>query len=140
MITSAFKNRLGEWQRREDGVAAIEFAMVGSLFLAFLVGIYVAGMYFFTWNRLQYGTEIAARYAAVHDDADEGDLEEIILDNMQILSLNAENLTVVISDDSASGIDFRQVDASYQYTWDMPFIPESLNDTTLSVSSRMAIR
>ena len=52
---------LSSWGRREDGVTALEFAMVAPWFLMLLFGIMAVGLFFFTTFTLENAVEQAAR-------------------------------------------------------------------------------
>lgn len=127
------------YARGEEGATAVEFALIAAIFLTFAVGIYAVGIYFLTWNRLQYGTETAARYAAVHDDATAADLEEIVTDSLEILSPDLGALTVSVEYTAASGISFVEVVSSYRFALNLPFLPAAFNNTQIEATSRNAI-
>jgi Flp pilus assembly protein TadG len=49
------------WVKDEQGVSAIEFAIVATPFFLFVLGLIGVGLYFFTMSSLSYGVEAAAR-------------------------------------------------------------------------------
>jgi hypothetical protein len=61
------------WLRNEDGVAAIEFAIVALPFFLFVFGILGIGLYFLASTSLEYGVEAAARKVRT-GEADKGDM------------------------------------------------------------------
>ena len=61
------------WLRNEDGVAAIEFAIVALPFFLFVFGIVGMGLYFLASTSLEYGAEAAARKVRT-GEADKGDM------------------------------------------------------------------
>lgn len=61
------------WLRNEDGVAAIEFAIVALPFFLFVFGIIGIGLYFLASTSLEYGVESAARKVRT-GEADKGDM------------------------------------------------------------------
>lgn len=113
--------------------------MIATAFMVFVVGIYAAGLYLVTWNRLQYGTEVAARYAAVHDSAVAADLQDIVVDALSILSIDPSALTVTVDYTTSNGINFAQVTSTYQFAMNLPFLPAELSSQSLQTTSRMAI-
>jgi Flp pilus assembly protein TadG len=137
--TRGSKDAFFRFVRDEGGVAAVEFALISSVFLTFVVGIYAVGLYFLTWNRLQYGTELAARYAAVHDDATNGEIEEIITDSLRIVTDDLATLEVDVGDSTSNGISFKEVSSSYTFSWDLPFLPAEMNSLTIAAESRTAV-
>lgn len=130
---------IARFRRDEKGATAVEFAMVSVAFLTFVIGIYAAGIYFLTWNRLQQGVENAARFAAVHTDATTDDLEEIIIENIQSIGGVEDNLEISVTDTAANGINFREVTAVYAFNWNLPFMPTSINEIAMEVTSRTPI-
>lgn len=123
----------------DDGATAIEFGFVSMAFMAFVVGIYVVGFYFLTWNRLQYGTEQAARYASVHDDATTADLEEVVLDSLSIVSADPDSLEVDVGNTVINGINMTEVTSTYAFNFNYPFIPAELNNVTVESVARIAV-
>lgn len=126
--------RLVKFRARDDGATAVEFAFVSVGFMIFVVGIYAAGLYFLTWNRLQYGTEVAARYAAVHDNTPVADLEAMIIDSMSIVSADPANLAISIADSTVNSRNFRTFTTTYQLSWNLPFLPAVMNSLTLQAT------
>ena len=58
-----FIRRLGT---DEHGTSAIEFAIVGPIFMMYMVGMVYVGMAIFSQGSLQYAVEVSARCAAVN--------------------------------------------------------------------------
>ena len=61
------------WLRNDEGVAAIEFAIVALPFFLFVFGIIGIGLYFLASTSLEYGAESAARKVRT-GEADKGDM------------------------------------------------------------------
>jgi hypothetical protein len=61
------------WLRDDEGVAAIEFAIVALPFFLFVFGIIGFGLYFLASTSLEYGAEAAARKVRT-GEADKGDM------------------------------------------------------------------
>ncbi|MCI3182279.1 pilus assembly protein [Caulobacter sp. CCUG 60055] len=109
----------GAWLSRNDGTAAVEFAIVGPLFLVLLSGIISYGGYFWLAHALQQIANDAARVAVAGLDANERQtLAQGVLQNEMTsyaylnakaakVSVNSQpqSLTVQISYD-ASGSPF----------------------------------
>lgn len=130
---------LNRFARNEEGATAVEFAMVSVAFLTFIIGIYAAGIYFLTWNRLQQGVENAARYAAVHADATTTELEDIIINDIESIGGVEDNLEIAVADSAVNGISFREVTATYVLNWNLPFMPTSINEMSMQVTSRTPV-
>jgi Flp pilus assembly protein TadG len=54
-------------RRRQGGVAAVEFALIASLFFTLLIGIMEMGRVLFYWNSAAEATRLGARLAVVCD-------------------------------------------------------------------------
>lgn len=54
-------------RRRQCGVAAVEFALIASLFFTLLIGIMEMGRVLFYWNSAAEATRLGARLAVVCD-------------------------------------------------------------------------
>lgn len=134
-----FSAALKRFCGNSDGAAAVEFALVSMGFLTMLVFIYVAGLYFITFNCLQYGTEDAARYASIHEDATDGDLRDIVEDRFSLIPIDESELDVVLTDTSSNGVDFKEVQATYRLQLNIPMIPAEASDITFVSTSKMAI-
>ncbi|MCI4680117.1 pilus assembly protein [Rhodoblastus acidophilus] len=52
--------------RRRDGVSAVEFAMVGPIFISLMLAIFQGGMMLWTQLGLEHAVEAAARCSAVN--------------------------------------------------------------------------
>ncbi|HEY8274458.1 MAG TPA: TadE/TadG family type IV pilus assembly protein [Pseudolabrys sp.] len=61
------------WLRNDEGVAAIEFAIVALPFFLFVFGIIGFGLYFLASTSLEYGAQAAARKVRT-GEADKGDM------------------------------------------------------------------
>ena len=77
--------------RRQRGVAAVEFALVSSVFLTMLIGVMEMGRLLWTWNAAVEATRLGARLAVVCDLND-----TIVQTRMQQMlpSLSAANITI----------------------------------------------
>ncbi len=61
------------WLRNDDGMAAIEFAIVALPFFLFVFGIIGVGLYFLASTSLEYGAQSAARKVRT-GEADKGEM------------------------------------------------------------------
>jgi hypothetical protein len=67
---------------RDDGTVAIEFAIVGLLFFALLLGSIELGRAMWMRNSFQFAAEEGARYALVNFDATESKIEGVAQDRL----------------------------------------------------------
>ena len=58
--------RLRRFIRAKDGVAAVEFALIGPILIVMILGVVEAGRLFWFQSSLEYQVEEAARYAMTH--------------------------------------------------------------------------
>ena len=87
------------WLRNEDGLAAVEFAIVALPFLLFVFGIIGMGLYFLASTSLEYGVEAAARKVRT-GEADKSDMsvsefKQLVCDSAGSY-INCNKLAVVI--------------------------------------------
>ncbi len=78
--------------RREDGAAAVEFAIVASLFFMLVFGIIDFGFAFHSWNNAANAARVGARKAA--DDSNVGDITQRVRD--AAVTLDQSKLTVSV--------------------------------------------
>ena len=62
--------RIATGRKRQGGVAAVEFALVATLFFTLLIGIMEMGRMLWTWNAAVEATRLGARLAVVCDQDD----------------------------------------------------------------------
>ncbi|MEL6752107.1 MAG: TadE/TadG family type IV pilus assembly protein, partial [Pseudomonadota bacterium] len=55
------RKRMGLFRKRDDGVAAVEFAMIMAPFFALLLAIFEVGIHYFVETTLQSGVDSVAR-------------------------------------------------------------------------------
>ncbi len=61
------KNRVQEFRRDQSGVAAIELAILGPVYLALLLGVIQGGLLIFTQANLHYAVQRGVRCIALQD-------------------------------------------------------------------------
>lgn len=133
------RRQIDRYRRAERGATAVEFAFVGTAFMVFVVGIYAIGLYALTLNRLQQGVEDAARHAAIHADATDDELEEMVLGYVQSIGGTEDNLEVTLSESLSNGIAFKEVSANYVFTWRLPFLPAEMEQIEVDVTSKSPV-
>jgi Flp pilus assembly protein TadG len=77
---------------REDGAAAVEFAIVATLFFMLVFGIIDFGFAFHSWNNAANAAREGARKAAI--DPDPNHVRQRVLDSAQ--TLDVSKLTIVV--------------------------------------------
>ena len=129
---------MSEAPARQRGAAAVEFALVVSMLLLLMIGIFELGRYFFTLNSAAEATRRGSRLAATSHRYDGA-----ILADMQIIlpGLAAENLRVsyLPSACTAGSCSYVQVAISgYSMTpllWSLASIAVPPCTTTIPVES-----
>jgi Flp pilus assembly protein TadG len=114
--------------RREDGAAAVEFAIVSSLFFMLVFAIIDFGFGFYTWNGTTHAAREGARKAAVVPDV--GEIEARVREASSFLDQDLLTVSVTCSHSGAAfgacgsweeGDYVRvTVDYAYQYITPLP--------------------
>ena len=136
---------------KQQGIYAVEFAIVGSLFFLLLFAVLEIGRLFFTWNVLTEVTRRGARLATVcyfdttnivaFDDMISTSLfnDQPIIPNLSAANLQIQYLmddgTQVLSSVDANFIHFVKVDIiNYQHQLLIPGLFLTLNSPTFSTT------
>lgn len=120
---------------REDGAAAVEFAIVATLFFMLVFGIIDFGFAFHSWNNAANAAREGARKGAV--DPDIADIQARVIASAQTLDLTKLTVAVTCSNDGmsfSSGLcgaaldegDIVRVTVNYEYDMITPigsFVP-----------------
>lgn len=131
---------LGSWARKESGSTTVEFAMVGMGFIFLMVGVLEFGRLAWTANVVDYAVDEAARYASLHQGASDADIEEHARNMLSSLFVPASALSVTVSNETASGVDFIAITGSYNFTsMTSTILPASLSTVDLEVRSRRPV-
>jgi len=130
---------LRKFWRRDDGTAAVEFALVGVLFFITLLTFVEVGRIFWTWNSLQHSVSKAARYYLTHKTLTDQEIEELVEDNLAAMRLDVTHLEVTVDDDTASGINFIVIDAVYTFELLGYFLPSGVTSIDLTTTTRLPI-
>ena len=112
-------SRLRDLARREEGVAAIEFAIIGLLLIVVSIGTIEIGRALFLYNELAHAADRAARLILITPDIGDDDLAAQVRENF-LTGLAPEDLDVipgnVVDSDSGIPIAFRTVRLAYPFT------------------------
>ena len=125
--------------KQEEGVVAVEFAMIATAFLGILIMVFEIGFLMWTLNGIQYAAEQAARFAAVQSSETDQETEDIARSALSGMMVDDTPLSLQITQESASGVDMVQIQASYPFVFTAAFfLPENLRTVTLTATSRRA--
>lgn len=118
-------HRCGAWRRRlareKDGVAAIEFAVVGAVLVVLAIALVELGRVLYIQNDMSYATEIGSRRALVDPALTDSALEDIIRGKFS--AADGGGLTVVVTQETLDGLPFRRVALSYHVKVAIPGFP-----------------
>ncbi|MFC4349046.1 TadE/TadG family type IV pilus assembly protein [Kordiimonas lipolytica] len=110
------KALLGRLRCRDDGVAAVEFAMTIPIYLGTIIMLIELSRIVYTQAVVLYAAEEATRYALVHYDATSNDVQAIAEANL--LGLDPDNITAIIITSPVDPTDQTKlvtVEVQYQY-------------------------
>lgn len=123
------------YAKDQDGVAAVEFALVSMGFLGLLFGTIEAGHLIWSYNAVRNATEVASRQALVQEDLTESDLEDIGKDTLDSFMVSSTNFHLTQTTETNGGVQFNKLDSTYQYTPLLSIMmPESLTNFTFNVT------
>ncbi len=128
---------LNRYLDEESGVSAVEFSIVGSIFLLFIFGTIEAGRIMWTYNTMEYAVENAVRYAIVHQEATNGEILDVASNSFDDMFVSPDGFTATVDVSMQSGMDFIQINATYDYEAVVTaFLPASVNNFQLSTEVR----
>lgn len=110
----------------QRGAAAVEFAIVSSLLLVFLLGIVEMGRLLWTWNAAVEATRLGARTAVV---CDKNDISIINKMRGRLPALQASNVSVTYFPSGCTDATCQTVRvtlAGYTHQPIIPFVPLSI--------------
>jgi Flp pilus assembly protein TadG len=106
--------KLLDFLRRRDGVSAVEFAMVGPIFISLMLAIFQGGMMLWTQLGLEHAVEAAARCSAVYSTTTCSSAAEVqAYAATQAYGLNLPASTFSVSQSTCGNL----VTASYTYSF-----------------------
>ena len=116
----------------ESGTAAVEFAIVSTVFITFVIGLAYASIMLHSNAALQWAVEGAARQASLDPDITQTQLQTTV--NNLLAQTKMPNANVTLSTQTVSGVPIAVVTASFQRTFTIPFV--NTFDTTYTATAR----
>jgi len=114
--------------------------MVGVGFILLLFGILELGRFAWTTNVVDYAVDEAARYAILHEDATDFEIEDYAKDRLKDYFVPETALNLNIENTSVSGVDFIEISGSYHFTsMTSGLLPAGLSAIDLNVTSRRPV-
>jgi hypothetical protein len=123
--------------RRQRGVAAVEFAVVSSIFFTMLIGVMEMGRLLWTWNAAVEATRLGARLAVVCD-LNDTTVRDRMVERLPTLdgSSNVQIQYLPAGCTPATCLEVRVSLTGYQHDTVMPFVPLSLTLPPFSTTLR----
>jgi Flp pilus assembly protein TadG len=124
--------RLAPLGRNESGAAAVEFAIVSSVFITFVMGIAYASIMLHSNATLQWAVESATRQASLDPDITQNQLQTSV--NNMLTQMKMPSATVSYSVAPVNGVPVATVTASFTRSFTLPFV-DTFN-TTYTATAR----
>lgn len=106
--------------RTASGSAAVQFAIVGPVFVAFIIAICVLGKMYFDTETLQTAVESAGRMIALNSSVTQSQLQTAIQN--QLGSIGNPTVTVTYATTTISGVSVGHLSATLTRTYTVPLI------------------
>jgi Flp pilus assembly protein TadG len=117
--------------RNQDGVAAVEFALIAPAFFALLLAIIDVGRYMWVLNTMQYAIDEVIRIGVIRELPD----DEIKARVVEALTpINSSTVDVTVESDTSAVT----VTASSSYTFFFP-LSVAVSQTTIDLRSEMPL-
>jgi Flp pilus assembly protein TadG len=128
------------WLKDDDGSMSVEFAMIGLGFILLIIGIIEFGRLAWTNNVIGYAIDEAARYAVLHQDATESEIELYAQDMLRSYHVSPSKLDITVSNVQSSSVDFIEITGSYHFeSVASALLPASVSEVDLDITSRRPI-
>jgi Flp pilus assembly protein TadG len=119
---------LARLKRDEAGAAAVEFAIVSSVFITFIFGIAYSSIMLHSNAALQWAVESAARQAALNPNITQAQLAGIV--NGLLAASHVPNANVSLSVANVNGVPVASVTGSFTRSFKIPFVDTFTNTYT----------
>lgn len=126
--------------KKQRGVFAVEFALVGGVFLLLLFSVLEIGRLLFTWNVLNEASRRAARLAVVCQEGAAINTLALFNGAQIVPNLGPENLTIsylTLNGEVTTGVDIDLVRAeitNYQHQLLIPGVMMTLNSPSFATT------
>ncbi len=135
MLMHPIARALCRCARREEGAAAVEFAIVSVAFVLVSLATLEFGRAFEVRNKLAFAADIAARQILNNAEISEDDVEERVREAFD--AADPELLEVELGAETVGGVQFRTVSLTYPFVLLIPQL--SSNSIVLSTSERVPL-
>jgi Flp pilus assembly protein TadG len=104
------------------GGAALEFAMLGPVFLMFMIGFFQVAWAMYCASSVRYALHNSARALVINPSMSASDFQTMV--KSAVSPLAAENVTVTLTKTTpSSGLQLSTATATYSYQIVIPFMP-----------------
>ena len=119
-MSAAFR-RARYWVHDEAGATAVEFALVSTALISFLIGIAYLSIVLFNNLSLEWALTKASRIAEINNAATQGDISDAV--NAYLASMSLPTATVnYASSLGANGVRTATISAGYSQTYVVPMV------------------
>jgi Flp pilus assembly protein TadG len=108
------------YPRNVDGATAVEFAIVGGVFMSFIVGITYVGIMYFNKQSLDWAVQLASRRAEIDSSVTQAQLATTV--NGYLNSVGLPDATVSYSVATSNGVKTASVGAQFAQSYSVPFV------------------
>ncbi len=134
------KRFFSTYLKETDGATAVEFGIVALPFLIMMFGVMESGRLMWSMNSIHYAVEETARYAAINNDLSNAEFSTYASDKLDGILMGATNLQMTSSQFTSNGIDFVEVEGTYQLdTMLSGLLPAGFGSFEYSVAARSPI-
>lgn len=104
------------------GGAALEFAMLGPVFLMFIIGFFQVAWAMYCASSVRYALHNSARALVLNPSMSQSDFQTMV--KSAVTPLAAQNVSVSLTKTTpSSGLQLSQATATYNYQIVIPFVP-----------------
>jgi Flp pilus assembly protein TadG len=106
--------------REQGGAAALEFAIVGNVFLLLIMGISYSAIMMWHKSHLNWAVDSASRIAAINSSATQADISTAV--NTYLSNVGMSPATVTYSVVTTNGVKVGQISATLSETMTVPLL------------------
>jgi Flp pilus assembly protein TadG len=116
-----FARRRSKFLGDQAGGAALEFAILGPVFLMFLIGVFQVAWAMYCANSVRYALHNSARALVLNPAMTAGDFQSLV--RSAVTPLANENVSISLTKTYPSaGLQLAQATATYSYQIVVPFV------------------
>ncbi len=108
--------------RDRSGTSAVEFAVLGNVFVMFLIAIFYLGLMYYHSASLNYALEQAARLATTNTSTTQSQVQSAV--NAYLSAIGLPGASVNYSVGTTSGVTVATISASMTESYAIPFFSQ----------------